>query len=71
MPGLAPVMRRVLPKDSHTYLNLDGPEQGPLFEYAFQAALKRTQKELDKILTGLEPDAAVPDAIRRFVPVSW
>jgi hypothetical protein len=44
----------VLPRDSHAWMNLDSPAQGPRFEYALAAAIKRTQHELEilrKILT--------------------
>ncbi len=38
-------MRRLLPADSHTSLNLDKPQRGPLFAFAFAAARKRTERE--------------------------
>lgn len=44
----------LLPRDSHAHMNLDSSRQGPRFEYAFVAAFKRTQYELEileKILT--------------------
>ena len=43
-----------LPHDSHGKMNLDSPKQGPRFEYARAAAVKRTVYEfeiLEKILT--------------------
>jgi len=43
-----PLMLRILPRDSHAWMNLDSPEQGPHFHYAFQAAVKRTKSEFDK-----------------------
>lgn len=39
----------LLPRDSHAWMNLDSAERGPLFEYAFLAAIKRTQYELDLV----------------------
>jgi hypothetical protein len=39
---------RILPRDSHAWMNLDSPEQGPNFLYAFQAAVKRTRLEFNK-----------------------
>jgi len=39
---------RLLPRDSHAWMNLDSPEQGPNFIYAFQAAIKRTKIEFAK-----------------------
>ena len=39
---------RYLPHDSHAWMNLDSPEQGFKFDYAMQAAIKRTVIEYDK-----------------------
>jgi hypothetical protein len=44
---------RLLPKDSHAWMNLDSPEQGFKFEYAMQAAIKRTRLEYEKTMAGL------------------
>ena len=37
-----------IPRDSHAWMNLDSPEQGFKFDYAMQAAIKRTKIEFDK-----------------------
>jgi len=37
-----------LPRDSHAWMNLDEPGRGPLFAYAFAAAVKRTRYEYDR-----------------------
>ena len=37
-----------LPHDSHAWMNLDSPEQGFKFDYAMQAAIKRTIIEFEK-----------------------
>jgi len=47
---------RLLPRDSHAWMNLDSPEQGPNFKYAFQAAIKRTKIELNKTVPRLPQD---------------
>jgi hypothetical protein len=39
---------RWLPHDSHAWMNLDSPEQSFKFDYAMQAAIKRTVIEYDK-----------------------
>jgi len=44
---------RFLPRDSHAWMNLDTPEQGFKFEYAMQAAIKRTRIEYEKTMAGL------------------
>lgn len=61
-----PFLRRfalaLLPADSHARMNLDSPKQGPRFEYARAAAVKRTVYEfelLEKLLT--------PEMFARFV----
>jgi hypothetical protein len=51
-----PIALRLLPRDSHAWMNLDSPEQGPHFKYAFQAAVKRTKFELDKTVRLLPQD---------------
>lgn len=45
----------LLPEDSHAHMHLDSPACGKRFEYAFEAALKRTRYELDKTVAGLSP----------------
>jgi hypothetical protein len=54
VPFLRKLSLALLPHDSHAKMNLDSPKQGPHFEYARVAAVKRTQHEfeiLKKILT--------------------
>lgn len=43
---------RILPKDSHAWMNLDTPEQGFKFDYAMQAAIKRTVIEFEQTTLG-------------------
>ena len=43
IPGLAPLIIPLLPRDSHAWMNLDSPARGPKFAYAFAAAVKRTR----------------------------
>ncbi|HAV79034.1 MAG TPA: hypothetical protein DCX53_16915 [Anaerolineae bacterium] len=48
---------RYLPKDSHAWMNLDSPEQGGFkFDYAMQAAIKRTVIEFDKTTKGFSEE---------------
>ena len=46
----------LLPRNSHAHMNLDSPKQGPRFEYAFAAAFKRTQYELEVLEKILIPE---------------
>jgi hypothetical protein len=45
---LRPYVLPFLPRDSHAWMNLDSPDQGFKFEYAMQAAIKRTVIEFEK-----------------------
>ena len=53
IPLLKPLFMHVLPRDAHGWMNLDSPERGPNFKYAFQAALKRTRIEFEKTVKDL------------------
>jgi len=53
---LKPLVMPLLPRDAHGWMNLDSPEQGPSFEYAFQAAVKRTKIEFEKTTKDLSGD---------------
>lgn len=46
--SMRPLCLRYLPSDSHAWMNLDSPEQGYKFDYAMQAASKRTVIEFEK-----------------------
>ena len=56
IPFLKRFVKPLLPRDSHTWMNLDSPEGGNRFEYAFEAALKRTQHEFDNTVAGLSSE---------------
>ena len=56
---IKPLRRFVLsriPRDSHAWMNLDSPEQGFKFDYAVQAAIKRTKIEFDKTTLGFSDE---------------
>lgn len=59
---MRPLTLKFLPKDSHGWMNLDEPSQGPKFPYAIAAATKRTAHEFD-LLCKLLP----PEMFARFV----
>jgi hypothetical protein len=50
VPGLQPLVKRLTPKDSHAWLNLDFPATGPLFPYSIEAAVQRTTFEFERTL---------------------
>lgn len=49
---LRPLILRLIPRDSHAWMNLDTPEQGFKFDYAMHAAIKRTVIEFEKTTEG-------------------
>jgi hypothetical protein len=53
IPGLKKYVLPLLPHDSHAWMNLDSPEQGSGFAYAFAAAVKRTRYEYEQTIDGL------------------
>jgi hypothetical protein len=56
IPVVKNVVIPLLPKDSHAHMNLDSPARGKRFDYAFEAAIKRTRYEFDKTVAGLSSD---------------
>jgi hypothetical protein len=53
VPGIKKLVIPLMPRDSHAWMNLDSEARGPMFEYAFQAAVKRTRFEYQTVLKGL------------------
>jgi hypothetical protein len=53
---LRPYVLSRIPRDSHAWMNLDSPEQGFKFDYAMQAAIKRTRIEFDKTTLGFSEE---------------
>ena len=56
VPGLRRLSLAWLPRDSHGWMNLDSRAQGPRFEYARAAAVKRTRHEFDVLQNLLTPE---------------
>jgi hypothetical protein len=62
VPVLGGWIDPLMPADSHARMHLDSAARGPMFEYAFQAGIKRTRlefRELDRLLP--------PGLMQRFV----
>ncbi|MBN2148554.1 MAG: hypothetical protein JW726_14300 [Anaerolineales bacterium] len=55
IPRLKPLVHHLLPADSHARMNLDGPDRGPLFHFAYQAAVQRTIYEAQLLRQMLSP----------------
>ena len=58
-PIFVPILKRILPRDSHTWMNLDSPKNGSLFYFAYEAARKRTAYEDQLIRQKLSPDESL------------
>ncbi len=56
LPGLRGLILPRMAADSHARMNLDSPASGPLFEYAFEAAVKRTVYEFEQVKVQLTDD---------------
>ena len=53
VPGVKKLVIPLMPRDSHASMNLDSAARGPMFEYAFEAAVKRTRFEFETVMKGL------------------
>lgn len=49
VPALRPFTRKILPRDSHAWMNLDSPDRGELFPHVITAARKRTVYEYEML----------------------
>jgi len=56
VPFMRNIALKFLPADSHGKMNLDSPAQGPRFEYARAAAVKRGRHEFDLLKKLLTPE---------------
>lgn len=66
VPPLQPLLKVLLPKDSHAWMNLDNPRAGALFPYAVEAAVQRTVFEFERTL-GLIGETRGQLAMKQFV----
>ena len=57
VPWLRPHVLPFTPRDSHAWMNLDLPEQGFKFDYAVQAAIKRTEIEYQKTVSDISQES--------------
>jgi len=53
LPPFRPLVKRLVPKDSHAWMNLDSPAAGPLFPYSIEAAVQRTLAEFERTLAAI------------------
>ncbi len=52
---LKPLVTPLLPRDSHAWMNKDNPAR-PNFDFAYQAAAKRTEMEFERIAKQFQPE---------------
>ena len=57
IPAILPLVTPFLPRNSHAWMNKDDPSR-PDFDFAFEAAVKRTQLEFQDIVGALSPARA-------------
>ena len=63
LPPLRSLLRKLLPRDSHAWMNLDSPAAGPLFPYSIEAAIQRTIAEFDRTLAAIGEESGEAAAI--------
>ena len=56
IPKVGKLFVPLMPRDSHAHMNHDGPDDSPVFDYAFHAAIKRTRVEFDKTASTLSAE---------------
>lgn len=56
LPYIGRIFVPLMPADSHAKMNHDGPDNSPLFDYIFHAAVKRTLLEFEKTASLLPTD---------------
>lgn len=61
LPVIGQIITPLMPEDSHAKMNLDSPRSGPLFDYVYVAAKKRTQM----ILIDLENQLSALDIFQK------
>ncbi len=66
IPPLAPLIRRLLPPDTHINMNLDAPSRGPLFPHALVAARKRTRLAYDQLADKISRQIS-PETLQIFI----
>jgi hypothetical protein len=66
MPAITGLVRLILPKDSHAWMNLDSPATGPLFPFSIHAALQRTVAEFYRTLAAIGETSGT-DALQTFL----
>lgn len=67
IPVISRMIKPLMPLDSHAQMNLDGPDTGPLFAYAYWAALKRSVSVFNGIMVQLSEKDISQKQIGQFL----
>jgi hypothetical protein len=66
LPWIGKYVKNVIPRDSHAWMNLDSPGEGPLFAYAQAAAVQRTRQEFHLLVKQIGEVVEPASAVQRF-----
>lgn len=67
IPVISHLIKPLMPQDSHAQMNLDGPDTGPLFHYAYWSALKRSVSIFNGIMVQLSEKIISQKQIDQFL----
>ena len=67
IPIISHLIIPLMPQDSHAQMNLDGPNAGPLFQFAYWAAFKRTVSIFNGIMLQLNAKDISQKQISQFL----
>ena len=67
LPGISSLVKPFMPADSHAKMNLDGPNSGPAFGYAYIAAKMKTKEVVEQIIDRLMRQNIAAEKIRIFL----
>ena len=65
-PSLRGLVKPLLPRDAHAWVNLDSQDTGPLFPYTLEAAVQRMEAEFDRTLAAIR-EVGDRAAMARFI----
>ena len=67
IPPFSKWIKPIMPEDSHAKMNLDGPEVGEYFAFAYHAALKQTVCAFQELMTLFQSEDITQKKVRSFL----
>ena len=67
IPPFSKWIEPLMPEDSHARMNLDGPEVGEYFAYAYHAAFKQTVKAFQELMILFQSKELTQEKVRSFL----